>query len=101
MVPVAAAGGSDREQHRRRLPALQQIVQLLLFVARPLMRTLLLRSLFLRPGTVPAPRPDAVAPPSEDAILTEVCRVLEVKARRLFWRSVTIREIDAGFCNRW
>ena len=42
------------------------------------MRTLLLRSLFLRPVTVAAPRPDAVAPPSEDAILAELGRVLEV-----------------------
>ena len=31
MVPVAAAGSCDRGQHRRRLPALQQIVQLLVF----------------------------------------------------------------------
>ena len=31
MVPVAAARGGDRGQHRRRLPALQQILQLLLF----------------------------------------------------------------------
>ena len=30
-------------QHRRRLPALQQIVQLLVFGARSLMRTLLLK----------------------------------------------------------
>ena len=42
VVPMAAAGGRDREQHRRRLPALQQIVQLLVFGARSLMRTLLL-----------------------------------------------------------
>ena len=63
------------------------------------MRTLLLRSLFLRPVTVTAPRPDAVAPPSEDAILAELGRVLEVKARRLFGRSITSREVDAGSCN--
>ena len=31
LVPMAAAGSRDRGQHRRRLPALQQIVQLLLF----------------------------------------------------------------------
>jgi Ni,Fe-hydrogenase III small subunit len=63
------------------------------------MRTLLLKSLFLRPVTVPAPRPDAAVPPSEDAILAELGRVLEVKARRLFGRSITIREVDAGSCN--
>ena len=34
MVPVAAAGSRDRGQHRRRLPALQQIVQLLVFRTR-------------------------------------------------------------------
>ena len=36
LVPVAAARSRDRGQHRRRLPALQQIVQLLLFGARSL-----------------------------------------------------------------
>jgi len=38
MVPLAAPRGGDRRQHRRRLPALQQILQLLLFGARPLRR---------------------------------------------------------------
>src|SRR5258708_32516997 len=96
---MAAAGGADRDEHRRRLPDLQQVVHLFVFGARPLMRARLLRSLFLRPVTVPAPRPDAVAPRSEDAILAELGRVLEVKARRLFGRSITIREVDAGSCN--
>ncbi len=36
LVPVAAAGSGDRGQHRRRLSALQQIVQLLLFGPRSL-----------------------------------------------------------------
>ena len=36
MVPVAAAGSRDRRQHRRRLSALQQIVQLLVFGPRSL-----------------------------------------------------------------
>ena len=36
LVPVAAARSGDRGQYRRGLPALQQIVQLLLFGARPL-----------------------------------------------------------------
>ena len=35
VVPVAAARSRDRGQHRRGLPALQQIVQLLLFRTRP------------------------------------------------------------------
>jgi Ni,Fe-hydrogenase III small subunit len=63
------------------------------------MRTLLLRSLFLRPVTVPAPHPDAAPPPSEDALLAELGRALDVHARRLFGRSITIREVDAGSCN--
>ena len=53
LVPVAAAGSRDRGQHRRRLPALQQIVQLLLFGARPLgqrMRKTLFESLDARPA---------------------------------------------------
>ncbi len=36
LVPVAAPGGGDRGQHRGRLPAVQQVVQLLLFRVRSL-----------------------------------------------------------------
>jgi Ni,Fe-hydrogenase III small subunit len=61
------------------------------------MRTLLLRSLFLKPVTVPPPQPGA--PPTEDAVLVELGRALEMRARRLFGRSITIREVDAGSCN--
>ena len=63
------------------------------------MRTLLLKSLFARPVTVPAPQPDAATLPREDAILAELGKALEVRARRLFGRSITIREVDAGSCN--
>jgi len=56
------------------------------------MRTLLLRSLFARPVTIAAPSP-------EDAALTEIGRALEGRARKLFGRSLTIREVDAGSCN--
>jgi Ni,Fe-hydrogenase III small subunit len=69
------------------------------------MRTLLLKSLFLRPVTVPAPRPDKFASPAEvpplgeNVVLAELGRTLEEKTRRLFGRSITIREVDAGSCN--
>jgi Ni,Fe-hydrogenase III small subunit len=63
------------------------------------MRTLLLKSLFARPVTVPAPRPDTPVVASEDVILAELGRALEMRARRLFGRSITIREVDAGSCN--
>jgi len=56
------------------------------------MRTLLLRSLFARPVTIGAPSP-------EDAALAEVGAALEARARRLFGRSIVIREVDAGSCN--
>src|ERR1700730_6019862 len=56
------------------------------------MRTLLLRSLFARPVTIPAPRPEA-------AMLEEVGAALEARSRRLFGRSLTIREVEAGSCN--
>jgi Ni,Fe-hydrogenase III small subunit len=56
------------------------------------MRTLLLRSLFARPVTIGAPTP-------EEAALKEAGAALEAKARRLFGRSIAIREVDAGSCN--
>jgi len=56
------------------------------------MRTLLLHSLFARPVTMEAPSP-------EQAALAEIGRELETRARRLFGRSITIREVDAGSCN--
>ncbi len=56
------------------------------------MRTLLLKSLLFNPVTVERPAPDQAA-------LEEVGRALEQRARRLFGRSITIREVDAGSCN--
>jgi Ni,Fe-hydrogenase III small subunit len=56
------------------------------------MRTLLLRSLFMRPATMAAPEPGAAA-------LEELGRTLEARARKLFGRSLAIREVDAGSCN--
>ncbi len=56
------------------------------------MRTLLFRSLFARPATVEAPTPEAAA-------LDELGRTLAERARHLFGRSLTIREVDAGSCN--
>jgi Ni,Fe-hydrogenase III small subunit len=56
------------------------------------MRTLLLRSLFAAPVTIDAPAP-------EQATLTELGSTLAARARRLFGRSLSIREVDAGSCN--
>jgi Ni,Fe-hydrogenase III small subunit len=56
------------------------------------MRTLLLRSLFSRAVTMAAPSP-------ENAALAELGAALEARARRLFGRSIAIREVDAGSCN--
>jgi Ni,Fe-hydrogenase III small subunit len=56
------------------------------------MRTLLLKSLFARPVTVAAPSPEADA-------LAEIGGALEGRVRRLYGRSLTIREVDAGSCN--
>ena len=56
------------------------------------MRTLLLKSLFAAPATIGAPNADAAA-------LTELGSALAARGRRLFGRSLTIREIDAGSCN--
>ena len=56
------------------------------------MRTLLLKSLFMRSATIAAPLPD-------DDALAELGKALEKRARRLFGRSITIREVDAGSCN--
>jgi Ni,Fe-hydrogenase III small subunit len=56
------------------------------------MRTLLLKSLFARPVTISGP-------PTDDGGLVELGRALEASSRRLFGRSITIREVDAGSCN--
>jgi Ni,Fe-hydrogenase III small subunit len=56
------------------------------------MRTLLLRSLFASPVTIDAPTP-------AQPILQELGYTLAARARRLFGRALTIREVDAGSCN--
>ena len=56
------------------------------------MRTVLLKSLFARSATLGPPAA------SEDA-LVEVGHALEQRVRRLFGRSIAIREVDAGSCN--
>ena len=56
------------------------------------MRTLLLRSLFASPVTIAAPTP-------AQALQEELGVTLAARARRLFGRSLTIREVDAGSCN--
>src|SRR3972149_4262343 len=56
------------------------------------MRTLLFRMLFARPVTIDAPLP-------EQAALAELGSALKARARRLFGRSIVIREVDAGSCN--
>ena len=56
------------------------------------MRTLLLRTLFGAPATI-------AAPSAADLALAETGRALEERARKLFGRAITIREVDAGSCN--
>jgi len=56
------------------------------------MRTLLLKTLFGAPVTM-------AAPSAADAALAATGRALEARARKLFGRAITIREVDAGSCN--
>ena len=56
------------------------------------MRTLLFRSLLAGPATLEAPAAGA------DAV-TELGRALEARVRKLYGRSLAIREVDAGSCN--
>src|ERR1700741_4077347 len=56
------------------------------------MRTLLLKSLLQGAATTAAPRPGADA-------LEELGRTLQARAAKLFGRSLSIREVDAGSCN--
>ena len=56
------------------------------------MRTLLLKSLFSRPVTIPAPS-------AADVVFAETARLLEERTQKLFGRAITIREVDAGSCN--
>ena len=93
LVSMAAAGSRDRGQHRRRLPALQQIVQLFLLRTRSLaMRNVLFESLTHGPLTEPAPAPD-------EAALAELARSVNRAARAKLGRSLSIRQVDAGSCN--
>jgi Ni,Fe-hydrogenase III small subunit len=56
------------------------------------MRTLLLKSLFAAPATIAPPLPDMAG-------LKELGGALAQRGQRLFGRSLTIREVDAGSCN--
>jgi Ni,Fe-hydrogenase III small subunit len=56
------------------------------------MRTLLLKSLLAGPATMAAPLAGAGA-------LDELGQALATRARKLFGRSIAIREVDAGSCN--
>ncbi len=56
------------------------------------MRKTLFRSLFQRPLTEPAPRPD-------DTALAELAGQLDRAARNRLGRSLAIRQVDAGSCN--
>ena len=56
------------------------------------MRTLLLKSIFQGPATTAAPGAGMDA-------LDELGRSLQARATKLFGRSLSIREIDAGSCN--
>src|SRR5579864_5052752 len=89
---MAAARSGDRGQHRRRLSALQQVVQLLVFGTRPLMRRILLESFTHGPLTETAPAPG-------DTALAELAASVDRAARRRLGRSLAIREVDAGSCN--
>ena len=94
VVPMAAAGSRDRRQHRGRLPAVQQIVQLLVFGPRslgPRMRNIPAR-LFRRPLTEAAPDPD-------EQMLGELAASVDRAAYRRLGRSLSIRQVDAGSCN--
>ena len=90
---MAALGSRDRGQYRRRLPTLQQIIQLLLLRTRPLtMRKTLLESLTHGPLT-------ELPPPSDEAALAELANSVNRAARAKLGRSLSIRQIDAGSCN--
>ena len=96
LVPVAAAGSRDRGQHRRRLPALQQIVQLLLFGPRSLGCTHAQDPVrkSRAPATDRSGARHRTTPcwPSSPPASTRA-------ARRRLGRSLSIREVDAGSCN--
>src|SRR5262249_2169411 len=85
----------DRRKHRCRFPALQQIIQLLLFGTRCLeltMRRTLLESLTHGPLTEPPPAADTAA-------LAELAESVNRAARAKLGRSLSIRQVDAGSCN--
>ena len=97
LVPVAAARSRDRGQHRRRLPALQQIVQLLLFRAR---------SLEARHAQAPVPKALSGAPLTEPPPAPDEAALAELAARGRPGRprggsaaASRSAQVDAGSCN--
>src|SRR5262249_12777402 len=57
------------------------------------MRRILLESMLRRPLT-------EAPPPGDDAMLAELAGAVDRAARRRLGRSLSIREVDAGSCNR-
>src|SRR4029453_5380154 len=93
LAAMATAGNGGVRQHRRRLPAVQQIVQLLLFGARPVaMLKQIARSFLSRPLTIDGPA-------AGDAALKELAGKVDALAQKRLGRSLAIREVDAGSCN--
>ena len=97
LVPVAAARGGDRGQHRRRLPALQQVVQLLLLGPRPL-RHACARLLLRKPAPTPPLTERAPRAGRRGAGRARPQRSTARRAAGSAARS-SIREVDAGSCN--
>ena len=94
VVPMAAAGGRDRRQHRRRFSALQQIVQLFLFRARPVtLKTFAAKDCDLRRS------PSRAAGRRRWSRTRGAGVETRCAAQRRLGHSLAIREVDAGSCN--
>ena len=96
LVSMAAARSGHRKQHRCRLPALQQIVQLFLFRTGPVGEDDAKASLS---KFLPGPAHGAGSRARRGRRRRAPATALQRAARRRLGRSLSIREIDAGSCN--
>src|SRR5437763_15483412 len=95
MAELASARTCGHRQYRSGLSADQQVVQLELFGARPLMWHILKQ--IVRTGIVTEPTPQPAE--LESAVDAAIVQRIHQDLLDILGRALTIRQVDAGSCN--